>query len=281
MNLKPVVLCADDYAQDAGVSRAVRGLAAAGRLTATSCLVLSPRWREEAAALAPLRGKLDVGLHLDATSPFAALAGHGAGLGAVMARAALRLSRAGEVAHWLEPQFDAFERAWGAPPDHVDGHQHVQQFAGIREALLACIARRYASGERPYLRVSRAARGQADAKACVIAAWGAGALTRGARLRAVPVAGPLSGVYDFRGGQERYARLMARWLAGAEAGTLLMCHPAQGLPSASELEDDPIAHARRAEFAHLDSDAFGRQLEAAGVALVRGGGPRGAYTRRP
>ena len=57
----------------------------------------------------------------------------------------LRLSRAGEVAHWLEPQFDAFERAWGAPPDHVDGHQHVQQFAGIREALLACIARRYAS----------------------------------------------------------------------------------------------------------------------------------------
>ena len=36
------------------------------------------------AALAPLRGRLDVGLHLDATSPFAALAGHGAGLGAVM-----------------------------------------------------------------------------------------------------------------------------------------------------------------------------------------------------
>ena len=74
---KPLVLCADDYAQHAGVTQAVLALADAGRLTATSAMVLSPRWPADAAPLRERRGRIDVGLHLDFTSDFAIATGHG------------------------------------------------------------------------------------------------------------------------------------------------------------------------------------------------------------
>ena len=66
---KPLVLCADDYAQSAGISQAIRDLAQAGRLSATSAMVLSPRWPEDAAALHALRGRIDVGLHVSRGQP--------------------------------------------------------------------------------------------------------------------------------------------------------------------------------------------------------------------
>ncbi|MGB6115303.1 MAG: ChbG/HpnK family deacetylase, partial [Comamonas sp.] len=46
-NLKPLVLCADDYAQEAGVSHAIVQLARQGQLSATSAMVLSPRWPQD------------------------------------------------------------------------------------------------------------------------------------------------------------------------------------------------------------------------------------------
>ena len=72
---KRVVLCADDYAVHEAASRGIRRLAEAGRLGATSAMVLSPRWPADARQLAPLRGVIDVGLHLDFTSEFARAAG--------------------------------------------------------------------------------------------------------------------------------------------------------------------------------------------------------------
>ena len=88
--LKPLVLCADDYAADAGVTQGVLALVRRGRLTATSAMVLSPQWREDAAPLRELRDQCDVGLHLDFTSDFARAAGHGLPLGAAMRRARVR-----------------------------------------------------------------------------------------------------------------------------------------------------------------------------------------------
>jgi predicted glycoside hydrolase/deacetylase ChbG (UPF0249 family) len=104
---------------------------------------LSPRWAEDVAALREVRDRLDVGLHLDWTSPFAIDAGHGGGLGAVMARSALHLYRQSEVEIEIERQLDAFELHWQATPDHIDGHQHIQQFPVIRDALAKVLLRRY------------------------------------------------------------------------------------------------------------------------------------------
>ncbi|WP_293219980.1 ChbG/HpnK family deacetylase [Ottowia sp.] len=264
---KPLVLCADDYAQHAGVTRAVLALAAQGRLTATSAMVLSPRWREDAAPLREWRDRLDVGLHLDFTSDFAVAAGHGLSLGAAMRRALLGGFDPAAARVVIERQLDAFEAAWGGPPDHVDGHQHVQQFAGIRTPLVQVLARRYGA-RPPWLRVSRPPASQRTLKSWVIASLGAGALEKIAVHARIPCAPALSGIYDFTGGEAGYAHRMAGWLAGSPAGTLLMCHPGAA-PEATD-GPDPIAAARAWEFAHFASAAFAAQCATAGVRLVRG-----------
>ena len=269
--LKPLVLCADDYAQSPGISAAIRQLAAQGRLTATSALVLSPHWPREAEALAPLKGQLDVGLHLDWTSPFAQARGHGMPLGAAMRRALTGgFDRAAARAE-IERQLDAFEAAWGAPPDHVDGHQHVQQFAGIREALVDSLRQRYGGQARPpWLRLSCAPAGQRDLKARIIGALGANALKKLAARADLPSATALSGIYNFEGSADAYAAHMARWLASSAAGTVLMCHPGDAGASGTGEPDDPIALAREREAQFLASERFAAQLAQHRIQLVRG-----------
>ena len=259
-----IVLCADDFALNASVSQGIFALAAQGRLSATSVMVLSPRWPQDAALLQPLRGQLDVGLHLDWTSAFAQSAGHGMPLGVLMARAALGLLNLDAVGAVIERQLDAFEMHWQAPPDHIDGHHHIHQFRGIREALLKAVQRRYPR-KRPWLRVSLAPPGQRDLKARVIAAWGAQALIRQADRAWVAHSALLSGIYDFSGGEAAYAQHMSRWLHEVSAGTVLMCHPARGAgaPTSTRL-------ASAWEDAYLTSDAFAQALADAGVCLARG-----------
>lgn len=259
-----IVLCADDFALHAGVSRGIVALARRQRLSATSAMVLSPRWREDAAALRELRGTLDVGLHLDWTSRFALQAGHGLSLGAALLRGATLGFAPARARAVMARQLDAFEQHWGAAPDHIDGHQHVQQFDGIRQALVALVAQRYGPAA-PYLRVSRPQRGLSDVKSQVIAAMGARGLQRLARGAGLGCASLLGGVYDFGGDAAAYALRMDGWLQAAPEGLLLMCHPAD----APEPGDD-VGAARVHEYAHLASASFAAQLAHHGVALVRG-----------
>ena len=166
----------------------------------------------------------------------------------------------------IERQLDAFEAHWKAPPDYVDGHQHVQQFAGVREALVAALASRYGGqSRRPYLRISRAPSGSADLKSRIIAAMGAVAIEKIAARAGLTGAAALSGIYNFTGDASRYARLMDGWLTTAPAGCIIMCHPAL-----SAEPGDVIGMARAQEFAYLSSADFPAALERGGVELVRG-----------
>jgi len=264
--MKGVIVCADDFAINASVSLGIAKLARMTRLSATSAMALSPRWAQDAPLLQGLRGRLDVGLHLDWTSEFALAAGHGLPLGAAMRRALLGGFGQAQAGTVLERQLDAFESQWQAPPDFVDGHQHVQQFAGIREALVATLARRYgALAVKPYLRIARPPPGLADIKSRVIAGMGASALASLAATAGLRCASGLLGVYDFGGGPQRYAALMTRWLERAPDGAIVMCHPAQAAEP-----DDAIGVARAQEFAYLASADFALAMQKAGVALVRG-----------
>jgi predicted glycoside hydrolase/deacetylase ChbG (UPF0249 family) len=265
---KHVVVCADDYALNAPVSHGIVALSVLGRVSATSVMSLSPRWAEDVAALREVRGRLDVGLHLDWTSPFAVAAGHGRGLGAVMARSALHLFRPREVQAEIERQLDAFELHWQATPDHLDGHQHIQQFPVIREALAEVLLRRYGSrAPRPWLRVSQVA--QPGLKAQVISAMGAQALNDWAQAHQWPTVSPLLGAYGFDGDLAGYAQHMQAWLAAlpVDQTAVLMCHPA-----VSAQADDEIGPARYREFAYLASADFVQHLQDARVRLVRGSG---------
>ena len=263
-SMKDVILCADDFAVHAPASRGIARLAAMGRISATSAMVLSPRWPQDVALLHDLRGRIDVGLHLDWTSDFAVAAGHGLSLKAAMLKAALGGFDRAAARIVIERQLDAFEAQWQAPPDYVDGHQHVQQFAGIREALVQALASRYRE-RKPYLRISRAPSGAADLKSRVIAAMGASALETIAAHAGLTGAGALLGIYDFAGDQARYAQQMAGWLSAAPPGSIIMCHPAQAAEPG-----DVIGLARAREFAYLSGADFPATLARAGVRLVRG-----------
>ena len=266
--IKDVVLCADDYALNAPVSQGIVALVVLGRLSATSVMSLSPRWAEDAVALRDVRERLDVGVHLDWTSRFAIDAGHGSGLGAVMVRATLRLYKQKSIEDEIERQLDAFEAHWQAVPDHIDGHQHVQQFAVFRHALAEVLMRRYGrEAQRPWLRVSQVA--QPGLKAQVISAMGAQGLQRWAQANQWPRVGPLLGAYGFDGSMDDYARHMQAWLANLpqDKPALIMCHPA-----VSAQADDDIGAARKREFAYLAGHDFVQHMFDASVRLVRGSG---------
>ena len=266
---KRVIVCADDFAVHGGASLGIAALARTGRISATSVMVLSPRWPQDVALLKELPHPIDIGLHLDWTSEFALAHGHGLALGAAMLKATLggfgRGSAAAQTRTLIEHQLDAFEAHWKAPPDYVDGHQHVHQFAGIREALVQTLVKRYGSGRLPYLRISRVPVGRVDLKSRVITAMGAAALEKlvaEASLRAMTV---LLGVYDFAGDQKRYGALMEGWLRAAPERSIIMCHPALGSES-----PDLIGAARLWEFDYLSGAQFPAALERAGVQVVRG-----------
>lgn len=261
-----VIVCADDFALNASASLATVKLAQLGRISATSAMVLSPRWAQDVALLQDLRGRIDVGLHLDWTSEFALAAGHGMPLGRAMRHALLGGFDQAQAQAVIERQLNLFESQWQAPPDFVDGHQHVQQFAGIRDALVAVLVRRYgAQPVKPYLRISRAPSGATDFKSRVIAVMGANAIEKIATNAGIKSAKGLFGIYDFAGNTERYAALMACWLAQAPEGCIIMCHPAQ-----TAEQGDEIGIARVQEFEYLCGPEFELAIQRANVVLLRG-----------
>ncbi len=277
--VRTVILCADDYALNAPVSQGILALAAKRRLSATSVMSLSPRWAEDAGALRDVQQGLgeglDVGLHLDWTSSFAIQAGHGSSLNMVMSRALLGFYNKQSLEDEMQRQLDAFEKHWQAPPDHIDGHQHIQQFNGFRDALTQVLLRRYGDEnaaliKRPWLRISDVA--QPGLKAKVISFMGARSLHKWAEQNKWPVVSSLSGAYGFDGSVGEYAQRMQDWLKALPVASksedvsgLIMCHPA-----VSAQLDDSIGTARANEFTYLASDDFVQHLRETNVQLVCG-----------
>ena len=267
-NLKPVIVCADDFAFSEGVSLAIAQLASQERINAASVMVLSPRWPGDAALLQGQHGRIDVGLHLDWTSPLAVVAGHGLPLGRAMARSLAGGFDPAQVTGVIERQLDAFEAQWKAAPDHVDGHQHVHQFPGIRRPLLDVLDRRYGAEAGPWVRISRPTGSGAGAKGWVVGAMGAAALKRELEQRQRRASPALVGMYDFSGTTADYAARVAGWLRDAPAGAVLMCHPATQADS-----DDPIGAARLREFDFWRGDMPTGLLARANAVPARGPAP--------
>lgn len=259
-----LILCADDYALHPLVDEAVARLAQAGRLCATSCMTTAPRWRTAAEQLKTLRPRLQVGLHFNLTES------HGGAhaaytLGQVLAAAYTRRLGAAQLRDAWRAQLDAFEDAMGAAPDYVDGHQHVHQLPGVRQAMLAELQARYAGRAMPWVRSTVPAGGLwRDPKAAAIALLGGWSCTRLLQRAGVAMNRGFGGVYGFDAPDAAaYGARMQSWLAQVGDGSLLMCHPA-----AAELPGDAIGRQRPVEFAYLMSDAFGQELARQGCQLL-------------
>jgi chitin disaccharide deacetylase len=269
-------LCADDYGIAPGVNTAIRDLIARGRLNATSVMVVAPSFSgAEASALSVLNAgtqRVAIGLHLTLTAPFRPLTpGHapvadGAFLPlATTLRLAMqqRLDVAALVAEF-RAQFEAFAKAFGRPPDFVDGHQHVQLFPQVRQAALETT-----SWIAPQAWVRQCGsmlplrRRLTDPKG-VLVDW----LSREFRARAgklgIATNPAFAGTYSYRANAD-FGRIFPGFLAGMPEGGLVMCHPGH---VDAELERlDPLTILREREYAYLGSDAFPAALAAHGLTL--------------
>lgn len=272
------VLCADDFAITAGVSRSILELLGRGKLSATGAMTSRPHWRGLARELGAFAENADLGLHFNLTcaAPLGAMprlapGGELPALGIVARAAVLAPAVRREIAAEFRRQLDAFEEALGRPPDFVDGHQHVHVLPGVRRAVLDGLARRYPAGSvyvrDPADRVSAIrARGVAVGKALVIAGLASGFRTAALR-RELRVNRGFAGVAPFDPARD-FAADLARFLVCPGPAHLVMCHP--GFVD-DELERlDPVVATRPVEHAAIaafvpPSDLPLRRLSQLGV----------------
>ncbi len=257
-----IILCADDYALTEGISRAIGELAAAQRLSAASVLVTSAHWPATAPRLSVHRRHLSVGLHLDLTlgaplGPMPRLAPDGKfpQLRGLVGRALLGLLDGEELRAEIGRQLDRFELGMRAPPDHIDGHQHVHVLSGVRQALLETVQRRYPS-QPPLIRDPSdrlgavTARGVAVPKAIMVAALALG-FARAARKSHLPTNDSFAGFSNFDVGTP-YTTELESALSQPGRRHIVMCHP--GHPDAELAGLDSVVERRRTEYEALMRD---------------------------
>jgi len=258
-----LILCADDYAQSAGIDEAIIQLIEKKRLSAASCMTLSPRWKKAAKRITPsIKKQAAIGLHLDFTH-----FGNAYAHTELIALSYARLLSKNDITERINQQLDLFEAALGMPPDYVDGHQHVHQLPQIREALISILLKRY-QGRLPWLRIAKPPANE-GLKGWIIRALGAQALQKQAHNAGFDYSDCLLGVYGFHGNRESYQNKLASWLHDAtqnnsSKAAVLMCHP-----SAKSSDQDAIYKARLAEFEVFSTEFLDALLKTQGIELTK------------
>ncbi len=276
---RPIWLCADDYGISPAVSGAIRELIVQRRLNATSVMVAARSFdRAEAVPLDMLNAgaaRVAIGLHVTLTGPFKPMSpgftpvrdGAFLPLEEMLRRALMRRLSRPRLKVEIATQLEAFVRAFGRAPDFIDGHQHVQLFPQVRDALLEVVKEVAPNAwVRQCGRVRLPIRRRvADKKALLL-----DVLSRAFRHRAAALGiatnPAFAGAYDFTAPDANFAALFPGFLQGMPAGGLIMCHPGR---VDAELERlDPLTHQREREYDFLASDHFPAMLHAHGLALA-------------
>ena len=267
MTNRVIVVCADDYGISQGTSAIIRDLLEKRALNATTCLVETEIWPQEARALRALKDRLPniaVGLHLNLTDPLPncpdVRARSGLAMFLIRAFLPVRAEAVADIHKNFSAQWALFCDVFGAAPDFVDGHQHVHLFPAAKRALLHLLSEKKFSG---WLRQCSSASSRRSLKSLVLTffsrSFAIAARERGHRLN--PAFG---GLRDFRDGED----LAAIWradLAAMPGGGLLMVHPGDlGSPKGA----DGIDAARRAEARFLGSSGWHALLREANVVLA-------------
>ena len=270
-------LCADDYGISPSVNAAIRDLVVRGRINAASVMVVAPSsHRSEAHALNVLNAgsrRVAIGLHLTLTAPYRPLSkgfaplrdGAFVSLETLLVRAILRGLNKDALAAEITCQIRAFVEHFGRAPDFIDGHQHVQLFPQVRDAVLK-VAKRDAPDAwvRQCGRATAAARNFGDRKGLLI-----DLLSRRFRRRAVALGirtnPAFAGTYAFHD-QADFAATFPRFLERLPDGSVVMCHP--GFVDAELQRLDPLTTLREQEYAFFIGDSFPSLLARHGIALA-------------
>ena len=247
---RSLILCADDFAFSSGTSRVIAHLLAAHRLNATGCMTVRPNWAADAAMLRDVPARARIGLHLVLTeeAPLTAMP-RLAPTGELptlrrLDRLNARTLPLAEIAAEIEAQIDAFAQVMGRPPAFVDGHQHAHALPGIRDVVIAAVARRAPAAwlrtceERAAAMLARPWRGKALASAFHSRGFRAAAARAGLATNH-----GFAGHYGFSGD---YAAIFPAFLRRPGRRHLVMCHP-----GTDTRPGDAIAAARPVEAAAL------------------------------
>lgn len=258
----PVALCADDYAQNQAIDDGILQLLSERRLSAVSCFADSPRWlqRSAPALREAVDDSVDVGLHFNLTEDFGGAGDAPYRLRGLILRSLLTRLDGQSLRRRLNAQLNAFEAGHGRPPAFIDGHQHVHQLPGVRQAVLQVLDKRY--GESPiWIRNTVPASAAWRGKPVILKLLGGAMTATALRGLGIPSNRGFAGVYGFD--RPDYHACFADWLKAAAPGMLIMCHPAAAVG-----DNDEIAAQRLVEYRFLRSPEFLRMLEAAGVRLA-------------
>jgi predicted glycoside hydrolase/deacetylase ChbG (UPF0249 family) len=244
-----ITLCADDYGMSPSVNQGIIHLLEKGVITATSCLTNLPLWPAAAAELKALKQPAAIGLHLNLTWGKAltpAAQTYFSPLKTVLRRAYLRQYDAVILRGEIRAQIEAFRAALGRLPAFIDGHQHIQQFPQIREALLQVYCEYYPE-KSAYMRVSaQPTLGQQSRsfKMLILALLGGRKWRKMLQRASIPHNTSFTGIYNFDPKAD-YAKLFQSFIKQSQDGGIIMCHP--GLPS--EDVQDEIYRTRGKEYA--------------------------------
>ncbi|SFK12935.1 ChbG/HpnK family deacetylase [Methylocapsa palsarum] len=270
-------LCADDFALSRGVSQGILEALDAGRLSATSVMTTRPSWRDDAARLRAFRGRADIGLHLNLTlgaplgvMPRFAPSGRLPEIRQLLQAAGANALPEAEIRREIERQFDAFVDAFGAPPDFVDGHQHVQVFPGIRHWLFDCLEAKQLCGKiwlrNSGDRVSNILKRGIEVKKALGITWLARGFAKAAQARGFVTNSGFAGFSCFDPCRD-YGLDFACYLRAPGPRHLIMCHP--GYCDEELVLTDPVTLTRERELSFLLSPAFIRTLQQRGGELER------------
>ena len=271
--LRTIIVCADDYALAPGISRSIADLIKHGRVSATSCMTLSPFWPMHAVWLRDLSANADLGLHLTLTDhvplglmPLLAPGGHLPSLGRILNLALRGQLPEAEIKGEMNRQFDAFQDVFGRPPDFVDSHHHVHQFPLIRRWLLETLVHRSLMSKM-WIRVCaesaiKVLRRRVDVWKTWSIGWFGFGLRRLLLKTGVAHNRGFTGIYDFSLNRP-YESLLERFLIGAQEVTLLMCHP--GTVDAELRSLDTLVEQREEEFRVLAGDKYFSLLNRQGL----------------
>ncbi|KTD44294.1 ChbG/HpnK family deacetylase [Legionella parisiensis] len=260
INSKTIILCADDFGLDPGVSAGILKLVRMGRLSAVSCMVNMPSFIPYAKELLDLKKNkpIKIGLHFNLTEGYLASLPEKScfSLHELLIKTHMRSIKLSFIAKEFLAQLHQFTEVMQQLPDFIDGHQHIHQFPVIRNVILDLYAQRLKNhgtsirSTWPSIDLP-----QSRFKAKILSLTGGKALLKQLIKLGIPHNRCFSGIYDFASAAN-YRELFRNWISLTRENTLIMCHPGDSYNST-----DPIAHARLTEFNYFISDEFLKDCE--------------------
>ena len=233
--MKKICICSDDYAISPAVSKGIRELIEAKRITAVSVMTLSEYWPDESQLLLPFKDNIDIGLHITLTNfkPIETMSkfapkGIMPNINRLIKKAYLKTLPYQEISLEIERQLQRFYLYFGRWPDHIDGHHHVHILPGIRELIIKLFFR-FLDHEKSYIRncvdkLSKTSwRKVALAKAFAISMLGY-KLKKQLDLNGILTNNGFSGIYNFNN-YINYNDIFKSFLIRSNDQMLIMCHP--------------------------------------------------------